>query len=419
MAEEKARDPTMPERKPVNIPLSKIHDLPGSVFAPPSPKSLEALTSSIVLKGIQEPVILRQREDGEFQIVSGNRRRKASELAKKTEIPAFVYDMTEKEARDFRLKDNAQGKPPGKLLTEAEIGKKKDTKAVSVDKPDVKVAKDTQQDASVLPKAAGKELPKKPPAKAQEPPRGQPKSEKTTSAPVPSPISAYKDVSQSAWYYPDIQKAVWMGTYEGQSSTVMAPEKPITRQEIMTVVARALYLDLDRYPEDFDLDAKKLWDSAQDPNMENRAFYWMSRPHGTWCVREREVFLDDTNANCIWTYYADQPEGILDFRVVVEGVRDGKLAGRVYPIDYKSQVQRVLRSALPIETLQYVSEDGCTHEVDYNSFMQSRIAYDQTIRAVRYLPKSEAELQRLLMMEHRMERPSKKTRRTKAAAPQR
>lgn len=96
------------------------------------------------------------------------------------------------------MKDNAQGKPPGKLLTEAEIGKKKDTKAVSVDKPDVKVAKDTQQDASVLPKAAGKELPKKPPAKAQEPPRGQPKSEKTTSAPVPSPISAYKDVSQSA-----------------------------------------------------------------------------------------------------------------------------------------------------------------------------------------------------------------------------
>ena len=66
MAEEKARDPTKQERKPVNIPLSKIHDLPGSVFAPPSPKSLEALTSSIVLKGIQEPVILRQREDGEF-----------------------------------------------------------------------------------------------------------------------------------------------------------------------------------------------------------------------------------------------------------------------------------------------------------------------------------------------------------------
>ena len=134
MAEEKARDPTKPEVKPVNIPLSKIHDLPGSVFAPPSQKSLEALTSSIVLKGVQEPVILRQREDGEFQIVSGNRRRKASELAKKTEIPAFIYDMTEKEARDFRLRGNAKGTPPGKLLSESEIGKKREAPAKTPDK---------------------------------------------------------------------------------------------------------------------------------------------------------------------------------------------------------------------------------------------------------------------------------------------
>ena len=134
MAEEKARDPTKPEIKPVSIPLSKIHDLPGSVFAPPSPKSLEALTSSIVLKGVQEPVILRQREDGEFQIVSGNRRRKASEFAKKTEIPAFIYDMTEKEARDFRLRGNAKGTPPGKLLSESEIGRKREAPAKTSDK---------------------------------------------------------------------------------------------------------------------------------------------------------------------------------------------------------------------------------------------------------------------------------------------
>ena len=134
MAEEKARDPTKQERKPVNIPLSKIHDLPGSVFAPPSQKSLEALTSSIVLKGVQEPVILRQREDGEFQIVSGNRRRKASEFAKKTEIPAFVYDMTEKEAKDFRFRNKGEGTPPGKLLPESEIGKKREAPEKAPDK---------------------------------------------------------------------------------------------------------------------------------------------------------------------------------------------------------------------------------------------------------------------------------------------
>ena len=152
MAEEKARDPTKPKIKPVNIPLAKIHDLPGSVFAPPSPKSLEALTSSIVLKGVQEPVILRQREDGEFQIVSGNRRRKASELAKQTEIPAFVYDMTEKEAKDFRFRNKGDGTPPGKLLPESEIGKKRDAPAKAPDK--------TAEKATVTPP--------KPPEKAAE-----------------------------------------------------------------------------------------------------------------------------------------------------------------------------------------------------------------------------------------------------------
>jgi len=134
MAEEKARDPTKPEIKPVSIPLSKIHDLPGSVFAPPSQKSLEALTSSIVLKGVQEPVILRQREDGEFQIVSGNRRRKASEFAKKTEIPAFVYDMGEREAKEFRFRNKGEGTPPGKLLSESEIGRKREAPAKAEDK---------------------------------------------------------------------------------------------------------------------------------------------------------------------------------------------------------------------------------------------------------------------------------------------
>ncbi|MGN0979477.1 MAG: S-layer homology domain-containing protein, partial [Candidatus Avoscillospira sp.] len=35
-------------------------------------------------------------------------------------------------------------------------------------------------------------------------------------------ISQYKDVPKSAWYYKDVQMAVWMGTYEGTSKTTMA-----------------------------------------------------------------------------------------------------------------------------------------------------------------------------------------------------
>ena len=195
MAEEKARDPTKPEIKPVNIPLAKIHDLPGSVFAPPSPKSLEALTSSIVLRGVQEPVILRQREDGEFQIVSGNRRRKASELAKKTEIPAFVYDMGEREAKDFRLRGNAKGTPPGKLLSESEIGKKREAPEKTPDK--------TAEKATVTPpKPPEKAAEVKPiPTPAQKKPEEKPKAAaptETADADSKTPVTSPKPPEKAA-----------------------------------------------------------------------------------------------------------------------------------------------------------------------------------------------------------------------------
>ena len=60
-------------------------------------------------------------------------------------------------------------------------------------------------------------------------------------------ISQYKDVSKSKWYYDDIAMSVQMGTYNGRSSSSMAPDAPITREEAMTVVARALELDYDSY----------------------------------------------------------------------------------------------------------------------------------------------------------------------------
>ena len=60
-------------------------------------------------------------------------------------------------------------------------------------------------------------------------------------------ISQYKDVSKDKWYYKDVAMAVQMGTYNGRSSSTMAPDSPITRQEAMTVVARALELDYDSY----------------------------------------------------------------------------------------------------------------------------------------------------------------------------
>ena len=74
------------------------------------------------------------------------------------------------------------------------------------------------------------------------------------------------------------------------------------------------------YRSDFQYDVRMLTQAAQEKDMRDRVFYWMSRPSGTWCVKEREVFLQGSGAHSIWTYYADQPEGIRAYRVTITGM---------------------------------------------------------------------------------------------------
>lgn len=110
----------MPNEKPIpqQIPIEKIHDLPGVTDFKLPEKSYGTLVSSILVNGLREPVLLRQLENGEYQLVHGYRRRKAAELAKLKTLDALVYDMTEKEAKDYRLAvaANPDAPIPGKLI---------------------------------------------------------------------------------------------------------------------------------------------------------------------------------------------------------------------------------------------------------------------------------------------------------------
>ena len=97
-------DENMVGLSPQNIALEKIRPLPGLEEDKQPDKAYGSLVSSILINGVKEPLLLRPMEGGEYQLVSGYRRLRACRLAKLTEIPALVYDMTEQEALDYRAK---------------------------------------------------------------------------------------------------------------------------------------------------------------------------------------------------------------------------------------------------------------------------------------------------------------------------
>ena len=196
----------MPNEKPIpqQIPIEKIHDLPGIPIVKLPDKSYGGLVTSMLLDGIKEPVILRQREDGEYQLVSGFRRRKAAELAKLKELPALVYDMTEKEAMAYCEKRNAENPPPipGKLIDPAaktpasakeppKAEKAADSKAAPAEKKveekqPVKVAEPQEKKAETAEKKAEAAAPPaaKPEEKNAEVKSEAAKVEKTADAPA-------------------------------------------------------------------------------------------------------------------------------------------------------------------------------------------------------------------------------------------
>ena len=90
-----------------------------------------SLILSIQNSGVMEPVILRKRDDGEYQLLSGYRRVAASERAGKKDIPAFVYEMTMQEAIAYRkaVKNDPKTPIPGKLAAAEVEGKDKEKPA--------------------------------------------------------------------------------------------------------------------------------------------------------------------------------------------------------------------------------------------------------------------------------------------------
>ena len=117
---------------PQQIPLAEISDLPGSTSTRVyTPKELGGLVSSIQSIGVREPIIVRRTEDGRYQLLAGQRRRRASELAKKATIPALVYEMTLQEALDYHKAQaiNPMAAIPGKAAALSKPEGKQDTPA--------------------------------------------------------------------------------------------------------------------------------------------------------------------------------------------------------------------------------------------------------------------------------------------------
>ncbi len=91
-----------------NIDIDNIVDFPDHPFKVRQDDNLNKMVESINEMGVLNPIIVRPLENGKYQMISGHRRKFASKLANKDNIPAIVKDLTDDEATILMVDSNIQ-----------------------------------------------------------------------------------------------------------------------------------------------------------------------------------------------------------------------------------------------------------------------------------------------------------------------
>lgn len=91
-----------------SLPLDKMEPFPNHPFKVIDDDKMLETVESIKERGVLVPILVRPKNDGNFEIVSGHRRHHASLLAGKTEIPAIVREMDDDTAILLMVDSNLQ-----------------------------------------------------------------------------------------------------------------------------------------------------------------------------------------------------------------------------------------------------------------------------------------------------------------------
>lgn len=92
----------------VDIPLDEISDFPDHPFKVKMDEAMMEMADSIKRYGVLVPGMVRPKDGGGYEMVSGHRRKMASDLAQKETMPCLVRDLTDDEAIIIMVDSNLQ-----------------------------------------------------------------------------------------------------------------------------------------------------------------------------------------------------------------------------------------------------------------------------------------------------------------------
>ena len=79
----------------VILPPNKISSFPNHPFQIRDDEKMVEMVASVKKYGVLIPAIVRKKEDGEYEMVAGHKRQRASVIAEKDGMPCIIRDLTD------------------------------------------------------------------------------------------------------------------------------------------------------------------------------------------------------------------------------------------------------------------------------------------------------------------------------------
>lgn len=92
----------------IDLPVEEISDFPNHPFKVKMDESMAALVESVKEYGVLNPALVRPKPEGGYEMIAGHRRKLASELAGRQEIPCIVRNLSDDEATIIMVDSNLQ-----------------------------------------------------------------------------------------------------------------------------------------------------------------------------------------------------------------------------------------------------------------------------------------------------------------------
>jgi ParB family chromosome partitioning protein len=94
--------------RPREIPIEQIDRNPFQTRTYVNEEQLAELAASISANGVVQPILVRPLANGRFQLIAGERRWRASKIAGKATIPAFLRQVSDEQAMEITIVENLQ-----------------------------------------------------------------------------------------------------------------------------------------------------------------------------------------------------------------------------------------------------------------------------------------------------------------------